>query len=480
MALRFRDYQQTQIAKIVTHLSNKKSAQRAQVYSPTGSGKTVVFMEIVRRFKSVTKIRGPLNIAIVHPRIALSQDQLKRFKSEFGSKFKATSFHSGQHYRADGDKEISTCLVDELEAVIDRHTGDHVTFSSYKSFPKIVHKEFDLLICDEAHNMVPGDNDDNTLFPKAAVLQSIKAKRVLFFTATPINDEAEECEGMNNDDMFGKIICETPAKPLIIKGYITGPVIQTLQVKTDKKGKDGVNTTQIIGDAYLKQREYFKKHSRLNTIQMLVCSRGYSDHEKIESELQTLWKIIGEPVDVFVVEASESRLNGRRLNSRIEALEMIAQNGKDGKSTIVIHYDTLAEGIDIASLTGVVILRKMKKSKILQTIGRAGRPHWLDLDANGEIKDMNNRVKPFCILTLPVVDGVHLGGQTARDYARAFVLGGYADLVDMIDRSGSADAKGKKKTTESEDRDPFFSEALSFKAKEDASHIVETGILFSF
>lgn len=479
--MNFRNYQAKQLKEIIDHLSNPNSPVRAQVYAPTGSGKTVIFLEIIRQLHSILKGKKPLNIAIVHPRIALSTDQLKRFKDTFGTDFHATSFHSGSHYRSEGKTaEVSTLNIEQLERIID-NVGDHVTFTSYKSLHKIMDKEFDLLICDEAHNMVPGKNDEGNEVSKVSVLRNLKAKRILFFTATPINDEAEESEGMNNANMFGKIISETLAKPLIEQGYVVGPVIQTLDVQTDKRGRDGVDTTQIVAESFIKQKETMAKNG-LDTVQMLVCSRGYDDHRKLENELQTLWKLIGNPVDLFVVEAKESRLNGRRLSDRYEALKMIAENGKVGKDTIVIHWDTLAEGIDISSLTGVVLLRQMKKSKILQTIGRAGRPYWKDLGADGEIKDMNKRMKPFSILTIPVVDGEHIGGQRTEDYAKAFIIGGYDELADLINRDGNTEPNSNS-TVDEDDKekiDPFYSAALSFKSRNKVEELLNLGLLFSF
>ena len=50
--------------------------------------------------------------------------------------------------------------------------------------------------------------------------------------------------------------------------------------------------------------------------------------------------------------------------------------GKDvDKKFVVLHYDILAEGLNISCLNGVVFQRSTDYIKILQTVGRAVRLH---------------------------------------------------------------------------------------------------------
>jgi excinuclease ABC subunit B len=48
-------------------------------------------------------------------------------------------------------------------------------------------------------------------------------------------------------------------------------------------------------------------------------------------------------------------------------------------NVLIFHYDILSEGIDIAGITGVALLRAMTITKLIQTIGRAAR------NVNGEV-----------------------------------------------------------------------------------------------
>lgn len=420
-------------------------ARRGQVYSPTGSGKTVCFQatiyDLPKIVRCASKLKRKLNICIVHPRIALSQDQLKRFKADFGKQFHYTSFHSGKHIAGDEPiAEINTTEPEELLEVIKNSDRTHITFSSYASFNKIAHMEFDLLICDEAHYLVqPG-------FENA--LHNIAAKKTIFYTATPITDKMEDVksvfcnsQGMTNPDLFGDIICAVEPKKLIERGYIVPPMIHFLRVDTNKRG-NGVDTTEIVASAFLYQSKETKKNG-LPFCKMLIASRGYSDHKKVENELNKLWETIGCKVDVYVIEAGSSRCNGRELPSRYKALEDVNNSRQDA---IVLHYDTLSEGIDIDTLTGVCILRQLSKAKLMQTIGRCGRPYKEDLNRDGEVINMKHRRKKYSVVTLPIVDGNHIGGLDSQTISDAFIDCGYDDIMTYM--ALQRDDEKKPATTE--------------------------------
>jgi len=67
-----------------------------------------------------------------------------------------TSFHSGGHVIREDEEvlEKHTTNVEELERIAANCGRSHITFSSYDSFTKLVDIEFDLIIFDEAHNLM--------------------------------------------------------------------------------------------------------------------------------------------------------------------------------------------------------------------------------------------------------------------------------------------------------------------------------------
>ena len=77
------------------------------------------------------------------------------------------------------------------------------------------------------------------------------------------------------------------------------------------------------------------------------------------------------------------------------------------KKLIVLHYDILAEGIDVSGFSGIMPLRTLSKSKFLQTYGRAARPNVEDRKKvdNKEIKvnDLVSMNKPYAYIMIPSV-----------------------------------------------------------------------------
>ncbi len=415
-----RDYQK-RINKAVGEFIRDSDEQRGQVYSPTGSGKTESFGHTVHDLPFLLNTTKSLTVLVVHPRIALSADQLQRFKDMLDPNVQYISLHSGSEH-ADGR---STLSFDEVKRdIASSKSLMHITFTSYDSLEKVGKYPFDLIICDEAHNL--------TQAQYAEPLENLDGHKILFYTATPItsslNDD-EDNSGMNSEKLFGRVIVTIEPLELIEEGYIVPPVIHLMEVRGGKP-TEGKNTTHYIAEAFKYQRSKLQKTGMPFT-QMIVATRGYDDHRKVEAQLPTLWQALGARVPVFTIEAEETRLNGQPYKSRFETLEEIRNSDV---SVIIMHYDTLSEGIDISSLTGALILRSMTKAKLLQTIGRCGRPFEGDLDKNGNPVELDERMKPFSIISFPTINRKHVGGMEANKVAAAFREGGYGDLSDYIEK----------------------------------------------
>jgi superfamily II DNA or RNA helicase len=417
-------------------LKDKKAGQRAQVYAPTGAGKTVCFNELI---KEAIK-NGKTNIAILHPRIALSQDQLRRFQKEFKSSVHTTSFHSGGYVINEGAVGgTSTTSEDELLAILEQVDIPHVTFSSYHSFDKLLNIKFDIVICDEAHYLT----QDRFL----EYLPNINADKILFYTATPITSEMED-DYMKDFSLFGPVIAQVEPKELIIPGFILAPLVHIMECRTGTAG-NYVDVVDVVARAYADQYRDVKANN-MPFVQMLVASRGLNDLRELETNLARLWSTIdsqlgkgtlSEPVTVYTIDSTGSFRNGKPVADRDSALREIKEGGKN---VIVAHYDTLSEGIDIDTLTGAVIMRVMSKAKLIQTIGRCARPYVGDLDPatftpkkslyNFD-KGIDKRQKPRCIITFPVIDGKWIANDNGKGISEAFIAGGYDSLLTYIKKN---------------------------------------------
>ena len=390
--------------------------RKGMVFSPTGSGKTVCFDALI---SELIEGHSDKRICIVYPRIALALDQQARLKDKKNVEF--TSFHSGSNNAPEEAKiyreQISTTCRKALEKIQKTSKMNHITFVTYHSFKHIADKDYDLIICDEAHNLVQRN------FSRS--LTKIKSK-VIFYTATPINaiSGLETVEGMNNKELFGNVLVDIKPKELITKGYIVQPQLVELNIKTDMDGTI-VKPQLAIAHAFMDQK--MRLHRLTN--KMLVAMSDTKCFNTIQENGDEVRKMVGD-VDIYTITAGSQCKNGVNLSSREAALEDF---GKNTKQCIILHCDTLAEGIDVPGITGVFVFRTLSKAKFIQTIGRAARPCLADMnEKTGEVIDINNRLKPYAIITVAVIDDEYYANINGDTICEAFIEGGYGDSLKDI------------------------------------------------
>jgi superfamily II DNA or RNA helicase len=134
---------------------------------------------------------------------------------------------------------------------------------------------------------------------------------------------------------------------------------------------------------------------------------------------------------IYAVASDDSignNINGEKV-SRREFLNRLKEDGRNlSQKLLILHYDILAEGIDVPGITGIMPLRTLGKAKFLQTFGRSAR---LDVDDRtrielGEIKpsDLDEMNKPYAWVIVPTIihedadDKEHIGNLITelRDY----------------------------------------------------------------
>ena len=415
MTIRFRRYQQRMIREQKKFMADPLR-HRATVLAATGAGKTEVFLHLI---STVFQQMDQARILIAHPRIALSQDQQKRFAKRLGHFCpEFTSFHSGhQKYHTLPDrKNLSTTRVDQLEEIRSLTPGHHITFSSYASLHKIAALDYDVIICDEAHYLTQADLRQN--------LHLFRAK-TLFYTGTPVQ-VAAAAESMDNIELFGDVIAQVPPSELIPYGFVVPPRLRTINIKNLRRN-DTYDYPRIIARAYQDQRTH--AHSSFNH-KMLVSMPRTGDFDSIMQELALMRLESGcLDLDVYYVTADRAVKNGAPLRDRETALTDFSDNTRP---CVIIHCDTLAEGIDVDGLGGVLVMRGLGMVKAIQTMGRGCRPARADVKKNGEIR--KRRIKAECIVTLARVDGEWTSDARIREWAEIFRVAGYGNLWDFYDR----------------------------------------------
>lgn len=426
---------------------------RATILCATGGGKTECFQDLILKVINA-KANGATKICVAHPRIALSQNQQKRFAKTFeGMGVQFANFHSGQAktHTLSYKKNLSTTRRDELEEDIQNSSGVHITFASYASLHKIADMDFDLIICDEAQYLVQKDIRDN--------LHKFKSK-TLFYTATPVTVAARE-ESMDNPELFGDVICAVEPKELIPHGYIVKPRVRTIDVLSTEDGNTDDYTT-TIAEAFKDQLQFTHKKF---THKMLVAMPNVQHFSDIAKNLFEIRSIIGnDDVDLYYVTAERAVKNGTQVMDR-EAL--IEDFGKNPNQSIILHCDTLAEGIDVDGIGGVLIMRGLGMVKTIQTIGRGCRPAWDDVIKSGSRKGeiRKNRIKTECIVTVARFNGEWAGDQDVAWWAQLFETAGYdkgemlAELEENLRKSGPAGDIGDPDETE-------WNEVLAYRCTE--------------
>jgi superfamily II DNA or RNA helicase len=414
--MHLRDYQKHVFAAAIEAL--EQNIMRSTYVAATGAGKTVVFQSVIDH---LFKIRPAQKVLIVHPRIALSSDQQKRFARQFEVPF--TSFHSGgvaqtttRKSKVNVVNKSTTNRIQLEEILSEQKDNDHIVFTSYKSLHKIADMKWDLIICDEAHYLVTREFAQNL---------DLFTSPVMFFTATPIHKLGADDISMDNIEKFGKISVDVKPRELIERGYLAMPRLFFTKISTDKSG-DHEDLVKSIIYTYIDQNKYVDK-----TIphKMLVAMPDTIAFSNIMSRIADFRAAISHDLDLYAITAGTSMRNGSYIASREEALK---QFDESTRPSIIIHCDTLAEGIDISGLTGAYIMRGLSQAKFIQTIGRTLRPWKGDLTAAFEPKAYNLRKKKFGFINIAVVDEEIRSDPKTLQWFKTLIDGGFCETSEDV------------------------------------------------
>jgi len=383
--------------------------QKGIVCLPTGTGKTFCQSAIIANDIKLNPDQFRMYI-VNSPRILLSYQLLKEvygFLTSNGIEARYMFVHSGgktdelelEQLRLNANDDghnipfsqiISTTSVDDIRQMMSNSKEQElplVMFSTYNSADKIeiarsnYKQPISIILNDEAHYLVQEQFHD--------ILRTLKSSRCYFFTATTINTPSDKGRGMNNKELYGDVLYSMTPRQAIDLGKMIRPRLHI--VKTD-----GVyNSTDFDKSLSKIIYEAFYQHKKIIgdklSPKILVSVKGTMDIKKFlnSNEYKSLRN---DDVDIFAIATNENvgnQINGTnmRRQSFLKKLKRSGTNNK--KKMIVLHYDILAEGIDVSGFTGMIPLRTLNKSKFLQTYGRCAR-----LDHNDRIALQNNDLKP--------------------------------------------------------------------------------------
>jgi superfamily II DNA or RNA helicase len=401
------DYQKKAVKSTTT-------SDKGIVCMPTGVGKT--FCQASMIANDIKKNSGFRIYILNAPRIMLSYQLLKEVYSwilECGITARYSFVHSGTkadetelekvrteiNEKNDFDIPYSdigaTISVDGIIRKIRIAKEQNlplIFFSTYNSAEKIeiarrLEKEekIAMVLNDEAHYLVQERFYD--------ILNTIKTDRCYFFTATMIHTPSDEGRGMNNVESYGEVLYEMLPIQAIKIGKMVRPRLHFVTTENIYNSEDyDLNLSKIIADTFEQHEKVLKKTEQ--TPKLLISTRGIQDIRDFIGVDEfhysnSFTRLRNNGVNIYIVASSENigcRINEETDLSRQVFLKRLKEDGEDKtKKLLVLHYDILAEGIDISGFTGIMPLRVLSKSKFLQTYGRSARPDQNDRKAIDEI-----------------------------------------------------------------------------------------------
>lgn len=280
-----------------------------------------------------------------------------------------------------------------------------IAVATYHSFHKLgLLSKIDICTYDEAHITLGDDFTDNISRVKPIIHKNF------FFTAT--RKVIGNTSGMNDTTLYGNVLYSISPKAMIEAGEIVSPRLHTIKISEDAEDGNYDNDRMLIKtiiDGFEQHKNKIKEFSSnpdLIGAKLLISCSGSDDIKTINnSDLLKNWckeynvKMFSfaSNVDVGYKYNFES-ISRSDLFSRMDLLE-------DEEDAILLHIDILTEGIDLPSITGVMPLRNLNQSKLIQTIGRATRLLKSDREKLYQNKihpsESEKFTKPYCWFLVP-------------------------------------------------------------------------------
>lgn len=289
---------------------------------PTGTGKTTVFSEIVRR----ARLKNKTILIVVHRKELVEQivDRLSNFEIEAG-------IISGQ-FKPDTEKEVQVATIQSL---------------SNRQYPAA-----DIIIIDECHHAKAATYKKLwEIYPKA---------RFLGVTATPIR-----MSGEGFSDLFDILVNCGKLSEFVAQGYLVKvrhlvgmtPNLSSIRVKMNDYAQDELGElmqdTELMADLV---ESYHKKAEGKKTIVFAVNI----EHSRQIVQRYRMEGILADHIDA---------------NTPKKEREEILQRFRDGQIKVLSNVDIVSEGFDVPDCEVVQLARPTKSLPLyLQQVGRCMRP----------------------------------------------------------------------------------------------------------
>ena len=350
---------------------------KGQIIVPTGGGKTMCMIddamnEFSRSYMGQT-------IVVVAPRILLA-NQLSAEFLEFIDNAEVLHVHSGEthHYSTTKASIISVWSTKNA-------ASNQIIFTTYHSLHRVQESgiHVDTIYFDESHNAVQKN------FIEAVEYFSMYADRSYFFTATPKHSLTPLKVGMNDTDIFGRVICQVPAPKLVKQGYILPPKVAVYKTRILEKD-------ELVADR--DNEQMIDAIDNLDKDKVLICAKSTKQIVALVSQTDFVKQLAVRGYSyMFITSKTGAVIDGEKVD-RETFFDTLNEWGRNDRKFVVLHHSILSEGINVNGLEAVLFMRSMDYIGISQTIGRVIRK--------------GNADKVFGLVCIPVYSKV--GISTAR------------------------------------------------------------------
>lgn len=401
------------------------TCDREQVIIPTGTGKTRIQIHTHISDMIEKTINNQTGVYVIgaHRLLLCTQlmDELRHMCIECGLPINVLYIGSARHddkivYDKYFDKGIDsdtfestyTTQSDEVKSFYEKTKAANrhlIIVSTYHSFDKMSCIEsIDICTYDEAHTTIADDFTGNI----EAVMPNIK--RNYFFTATRKVQGIDK--GMNDESFYGPTF-GIPPTDMIQAGEIIMPKIHIMMLEDGKTGciknDNEKMLVKTVIEGFKEHKKRLKKESAYPDnigAKLLVSCKGSDELDLVQNGSVFQKWCQDNNVKVF---SFSSRFGSyedfKETVDRTEVYEDM-KSLKDTDDCILLHIDILTEGIDLPSITAVMLLRHLNIAKLMQTLGRALRLLKSDrkkLYSGDMVPDERNKyTKPYAYLMLPM------------------------------------------------------------------------------
>jgi superfamily II DNA or RNA helicase len=325
---------------------NMSTYNRGQVIMPTGSGKTITMIQDAIDSMGSTD----QTIVVVAPTIVLSNQLCKEFM-EFIDGVSVMCVHSGHTpYFTDTDPRM-------IHSWNTFTRGHKFIFTTYHSLHRIQqsHIHVDTIYMDESHNSVQRQ------FFRAVEYFSDHARRCYFFTASPVHSFTPDKPGMNDTSVYGEVICDVPVTEMISGGYIVPPTLHTIQCDNlvDKNYPLDVDINHLIDSIESHQLNNVLVSCK-NTTQLFHVSTSQRFRQFANNGRYTIYSI-------------SSKYGCFIDKKKVRRETMMSHMRNNCGKFILFHVSILCEGVNVPTLDGIVLLKKLNTTQMVQSIGRVLR-----------------------------------------------------------------------------------------------------------